>query len=1503
MSPQPRTALGAVRTPTAAQRRSDAAAAAGASPGSPLAPAFPTRSQASVHRSPSSSKLPHASSNSAAAAASSSPAVAAKAASPPRRSARKPSQISEDDDGAAGADAAPASSSVDGHASYSPRHHTSSHHRAGAGAGVGALLMRQSPPSIQPPLVDPALTPLIVLANLGGSVLATLDVGHKHIRDRVPLPGLASVVPNNKGSVVTASEAGWAVFNPSAHLSEDEKLRRRQEASMESPGSFSSHGGAGKAVAGVGGGSSGASKNKYDEEGRLVEDAFDAARVFSLMHAASKNNTAAVASAAPASSTAAVPAASATTAAAATALAPPSLLPSAAAALLTSAFFLPDGRLLTADRAGMLRLYADEAHRFRLLCEQPCGNHDSATNQRQSSSGSTPPSSSPGSNAASSILTGLGPRAIVACLPLEDGRLLTAQDAEVCLWDEVPQEAFLNAPVFRVDRSFTYTASEAVNMPGVLAAPTVAAAALAANAGAASERGGASGAGSTVSGGGGGSSIGSGSQKRAPIRCALVLPHARGTARGLLLTGHDDRSIQVLDLHSFTLRTSLYGHFNAVTCLIELNDLRIASGSTDSNIKIWSGIDAGAATGSKCDLTLRGHSGPILSLCPTWHPHQLISTSTDGTLRVWNTQTGTCELVWTLGVGAEVSSLSLLPVSAASREVEMAESDAEMQAIAEIISAEGSAYTMPQLPPGAFAHLGLKQHEAMSESERTRRRAALAAAVGNAEKERQQPEGSSPSRLPVSTRTARRPSLTLSPNSSAYSSLGSSVFASQPTPPAVAGLSQRMSARDALIRQHAAPAAQLVALPLVDENPSAESQEAEAPWLVSFPAAAPHTDCHDPKNSAVSVPPRSKPGSPSPHQVVWAAEVTNADAANDGHTDEMPPTSAGTSRSVSPQRARVFDRSSAVERAAASDRAVGSLSDRSAVAEREDSPSRATRIPPALLAASHVDFSALSIPVPGDAVRQGPLPKAAPLITELSSFSPDALTHIIWEQHRREHLQRVTINKRVSSLLEPRRIFKRYGAVIEENDRKAERIVNDHVYANRGALNTISASAAIAAALASGMATHEEEKQQGASHMSLARQIAQARLAKSHSAGGALSDELLYKGGADSSGVSIPRSNKTSSFLPPHVQAAWELKEAMPKPGANDSPEEKREKRHVVAQMVARIGSPPRRSKEAEKVHQRTLRNRNRGRTAAAASVTEDLAAPTTHVIHSPPPPRGHSSPGRAAGRDRSPKPLQRASNGTPFESTFFVTQITEEDRKQIAEGGAMRKSQSHAALARSPFAPPPAAGSAAAVGGRLGLGSSASASTLGSLKPAHSSSERCYVLGGVKLAEPPAQFNRALYGHLLYASPNPRGGLQFNHRAHYGRLEVYEHRDKKIRVARHGVKGAPPTRMARTQDLPQPSNSEFLARMAYDEQIRMKGLSSQHSPGQSPPQSPPPSSPGLRSRPLTGHSAQPEFDREKVAATAAAAAAATKEALMQRVRTKAERRQHAATAKHDQGD
>jgi WD40 repeat protein len=105
-------------------------------------------------------------------------------------------------------------------------------------------------------------------------------------------------------------------------------------------------------------------------------------------------------------------------------------------------------------------------------------------------------------------------------------------------------------------------------------------------------------------------------------------------------------------LGSEALLRTLTGHSSSVNALAVLHDGRLASGSRDGTIKLWD-----TATGS-CAITLKGDSSSVNALA-VLHDGRLASGSRDGTIKLWDTATGSCAATLK-GDSSSVNALALL---------------------------------------------------------------------------------------------------------------------------------------------------------------------------------------------------------------------------------------------------------------------------------------------------------------------------------------------------------------------------------------------------------------------------------------------------------------------------------------------------------------------------------------------------------------------------------------------------------------------------------------------------------------------------------------------------------------------------------------------------------------------------------------------------------------------------------------------------------------------------
>lgn len=115
-----------------------------------------------------------------------------------------------------------------------------------------------------------------------------------------------------------------------------------------------------------------------------------------------------------------------------------------------------------------------------------------------------------------------------------------------------------------------------------------------------------------------------------PITCLDNLPNGR------IITGSGDNTIKIWDDKECKL--TLSGHTATIKCTNILPDGQIVSGSDDKTIKIWDPI-----TG-ECKTTLEGHSEPIIEIIVI-SDTQIISREKGRTMILWNLDTNEHELL------------------------------------------------------------------------------------------------------------------------------------------------------------------------------------------------------------------------------------------------------------------------------------------------------------------------------------------------------------------------------------------------------------------------------------------------------------------------------------------------------------------------------------------------------------------------------------------------------------------------------------------------------------------------------------------------------------------------------------------------------------------------------------------------------------------------------------------------------------------------------------------
>jgi WD40 repeat protein len=106
---------------------------------------------------------------------------------------------------------------------------------------------------------------------------------------------------------------------------------------------------------------------------------------------------------------------------------------------------------------------------------------------------------------------------------------------------------------------------------------------------------------------------------------------------GRLIAGGDGKLIKLWDVQTGELIQTFAGHTNTVTSLLfdSEGDMLISGGdSVDSTIRIWS-VDT-----AKCIQVLEGHEASVRAIALTPDRQTLVSSSTDGTIRQWDLETG-----------------------------------------------------------------------------------------------------------------------------------------------------------------------------------------------------------------------------------------------------------------------------------------------------------------------------------------------------------------------------------------------------------------------------------------------------------------------------------------------------------------------------------------------------------------------------------------------------------------------------------------------------------------------------------------------------------------------------------------------------------------------------------------------------------------------------------------------------------------------------------------------
>lgn len=107
-----------------------------------------------------------------------------------------------------------------------------------------------------------------------------------------------------------------------------------------------------------------------------------------------------------------------------------------------------------------------------------------------------------------------------------------------------------------------------------------------------------------------------------------------------VITGSDDRLVKIWSMETAFCLTSCRGHEGDITDLaVSSNNALVASGSNDFIIRVWRLPDGVPIS------VLRGHTGAVTAIAFSPRPsslYQLLSSSDDGTCRIWDARSSQC---------------------------------------------------------------------------------------------------------------------------------------------------------------------------------------------------------------------------------------------------------------------------------------------------------------------------------------------------------------------------------------------------------------------------------------------------------------------------------------------------------------------------------------------------------------------------------------------------------------------------------------------------------------------------------------------------------------------------------------------------------------------------------------------------------------------------------------------------------------------------------------------
>nr|XP_043635528.1 PH-interacting protein-like isoform X2 [Erigeron canadensis] len=105
-----------------------------------------------------------------------------------------------------------------------------------------------------------------------------------------------------------------------------------------------------------------------------------------------------------------------------------------------------------------------------------------------------------------------------------------------------------------------------------------------------------------------------------------------------VITGSDDRLVKIWSMETAFCLASCRGHEGDITDLaVNINNSVVASASNDYNIRVWH------LPNGKPLSVLRGHTAAVTAIAfSPRHPFQLLSSSDDGTCRIWEARSSQC---------------------------------------------------------------------------------------------------------------------------------------------------------------------------------------------------------------------------------------------------------------------------------------------------------------------------------------------------------------------------------------------------------------------------------------------------------------------------------------------------------------------------------------------------------------------------------------------------------------------------------------------------------------------------------------------------------------------------------------------------------------------------------------------------------------------------------------------------------------------------------------------